>query len=105
MTTIQARNVNLPNHQEKLNEEKYTFIREAILSILTAEDSPNGLTFSALEEKVKAYLTNHDVPMALFPKPGSVRWYTKAVQLDLEARALIERVPKQTPLRLRIVNS
>jgi hypothetical protein len=39
--------------------------------------------------------------MSLFPKPGSVRWYTKAVQLDLEAKGIIERVPKKSPIRLR----
>jgi hypothetical protein len=30
-----------------------------------------------------------------------VRWYCKSVQLDLEAKGLIERLPKQSPIRLR----
>lgn len=103
MTSIQARNVNHPDHRENLNEEKYTIIREAILAVLPDEGDQAGLSFSQLEEKVSAYLTSRAVPPALFPKPGSVRWYTKAVQLDLEARELIERVPNQVPLRLRKV--
>ena len=41
------------------------------------------------------------VPADLFPKRGSVAWYTKVVQLDLEAARLIERVPGVTPQRLR----
>ena len=41
------------------------------------------------------------MPRELFPKPGSVRWYTKAVQLDLEAKGEIERLPDQAPIRLR----
>lgn len=51
--------------------------------------------------RVEAWLREQEVPRALFPRPGSVRWYTKAVQLDLEARGEIERVPGETPLRLR----
>ena len=59
------------------------------------------MPFSDLEEKVRACLDEQDVPQALFPKPGSVRWYCKAVQLDLEARHEIERQPKKSPLHLR----
>ena len=103
MSTIQARNVNHPDHQENLKEEKYKLIREAILASLPDNSSADGMTFSQLEEKVRAHLTDRGTPMTLFPKPGSVRWYTKAVQLDLEARELIERVPNQSPLRLRKV--
>ena len=40
------------------------------------------------------------VPADLFPKRGSVSWYTKVVQLDLEARGQLCRVPGQTPQRL-----
>ena len=101
MSTVQARNVNHPDYQENLKEEKYTIIREAILDVLPDDTGSLGMTFSQLEEKVSAYLAANEVPMALFPKPGSVRWYTKAVQLDLEARELIERVPHQSPIRLR----
>ena len=101
MATIQARNVNHPQHRENLKEEKYTVIREAILAVLPDDNSGAGMTFPQLEEEVSAYLANNNVPEALFPRPGSVRWYTKAVQLDLEAREIIERVPQQTPIRLR----
>lgn len=101
MSSIQARNVNHPDHQENLKEEKYTVIREAILAALPGQESPAGMSFSQLEEEVKAHLAANEVPMTLFPKPGSVRWYTKAVQLDLEARELIERVPNKSPIHLR----
>ncbi|WKZ38338.1 MAG: hypothetical protein QY332_10395 [Anaerolineales bacterium] len=97
MSSIQARNVNHPEYQENLNETKYAIIRDAILAILPQ----SGMSFAELEEKVRAYLIKQDVSMVLFPKPGSVRWYTKAVQLDLEARGIIERVPGQTPICLR----
>jgi hypothetical protein len=97
MSSIQARNVNHPEYQENLNETKYTIVRDAILAVLP----DTGMSFQELEDRVRAHLISQSVSMDLFPKPGSVRWYTKAVQLDLEARGLIERVPGQTPIRLR----
>ena len=98
MTSIRARNVNHPHHRENLKAEKYTVIREAMLASLS-EDA--WMPFSELEESVRAWLDGQGVPKALFPKPGSVRWYCKAVQLDLEARHEIERQPKTSPLHLR----
>lgn len=98
MTTIQARNVNHPQHRENLKAEKYKVIREAMLASLSDED---WMPFTELEDKARAWLMQQDVPRALFPKPGSVRWYCKAVQLDLEARGEIERQPKKSPLHLR----
>lgn len=100
MSSIKAQNVNHPGYQENLNEEKYTFIRDAMLASLPGSSS-DGMLFSQLEEKVRAHLAKHNVPAELFPKPGSVRWYTKVVQLDLEAKGVIERLPKQAPIRLR----
>ena len=100
MSTIKAQNVNHPQHQENLKEEKYTLIREAMLAHLPDSRS-DGMLFNQLEEKVAAHLAENGVPKALFPKLGSVRWYCKAVQLDLEAKGLIERLPNQSPIRLR----
>ena len=98
MSTVQARNVNHPEHRENLKAEKYDVIREAILSALPEDD---WMTFADLEDAVRARLQDRQVPAQLFPKPGSVRWYCKAVQLDLEARGEIERQPKKSPLHLR----
>ncbi len=36
---------------------------------------------------------------------GKVIWYMVTVKLDLEARGLIERVPKTSPHKLRLVNT
>jgi len=41
------------------------------------------------------------VPKELCAKQGSVSWYTKVVQLDLEASGQIERIPDVTPQRIR----
>ena len=52
MPSIQARNVNHPDYQENLKEEKYTIIREAMLAVLPEETGSEGMTFPQLEEKV-----------------------------------------------------
>ena len=98
MPSIKARNVNHPKHRENLKAEKYNIVREAILACLPADA---WMPFAELEAGVRASLERQNVPKSLFPKPGSVRWYTKAVQLDLEARGEIERQPKKSPLHLR----
>ncbi len=36
---------------------------------------------------------------------GKVGWYVVTVKIDLEARKIIERVPKTSPHRMRRVNS
>ena len=102
MASIKAQNVNHPEYTENLNEEKYTHVRNAILETLA--DDGESLSFNDLRDGVAAYLDEHDVPQHLFPKAGSVSWYTKTVQLDLEARGLIERVPNVSPMRLRKPN-
>ncbi|WP_420645294.1 DUF6958 family protein [Candidatus Leptofilum sp.] len=104
MSTIKAQNVNHPDHRHNLKEEKYTIIREAMLATLP-DDSSDGMPFLEMELKVAAYLADKNVPKEMFPKPGSVRWYCKSVQLDLEARGIIERLPKKSPIRLRKTNN
>ena len=98
MSSIHARYVNHPEHRENLKAEKYQIIREAMLAALPID---GWMPFTTLEEQIGAYLEEKQVPQALFPKPGSLRWYAKAVQLDLEARGEIERQPKKSPLHLR----
>lgn len=98
MSSVQARNVNHPSHREPLKKQKYDIIRAAMLAALS-EDA--WMPFSELEDAVRATLEADQVPQLLFPKPGSVRWYCKAVQLDLEARGEIERQPRKSPLHLR----
>lgn len=101
--SIDGQNVNHPEYREPLKEEKYEPIRHAIIASLAGTGAGAGVPFSELETRVADHLKSHGVDLALFPKPGSVRWYTKAVQLDLEARGLIERVPGERPMRLREV--
>ncbi len=59
-----------------------------------AAEAENG---GALEDRVLAHL-----PDDLYPGGAKAGWWTKAVQLDLEAKHIIARV-KTTPLRLHKV--
>lgn len=101
MSIVEAQNVNHPDHRQNLKTEKYNLIRDAMLAVLPSFASGESMAFAELEKKVRAYLEEREVPSSLFPKPGSVRWYTKTVQLDLEARGEIERLPEKSPIRLR----
>ena len=98
MTSVKARNVNHPGYQEPLKADKYNIIRRAILDSVSPDE---WLSFADLEDRVREMLQRQNTPKRLFPKPGSVRWYCKAVQLDLEARGEIERQPRKSPLHLR----
>lgn len=73
---------------------KYNTMRAAMLKVI-----PRRKTGISWDELVAAIAPN--LPAELFPHLGSVRWYCKAVQLDLEAKGVIERLPGSKPLRFR----
>ncbi len=91
---MKTKNVNAGSAGFSVTSEKYLPVRNAILSAVPRGAA--GLTFHEL-----VALVGRKVPKELFPKPGSVSWYTKVVQLDLEAKGLIERIPGEKPQRIR----
>jgi len=91
---MKTRNVNKGSRGFAVTIEKYEPIRKAILA--SVPRGGPGITFRELVAAVAAL-----VPADLFPKEGSVSWYTKVVQLDLEATGQLCRVPGKTPQRLR----
>lgn len=91
---MRTKNVNKRSRGFAVTAEKYEPIRKAILA--SVPRNKEGVSFGELVASV-----NRRVPKALFPKRGSVSWYTKVVQLDLEASGQIERIPGETPQRLR----
>lgn len=71
---------------------RYEVIKDFILSKL--KEHPE-ITFDELTNlAVKELSANFD---------GKVVWYMVTVKLDLEARKLIERVPKTSPHKLRLI--
>jgi len=92
--SLTARMVNQPKSGFKVTEDRYHPIRLAVLEALPR--GGEGMLFEDLVREVAGR-----VDRQLFPKLGSVMWYTKVAQRDLEANGLVERVPGQTPIRLR----
>lgn len=93
---METKNVNKGSRGFKVTAEKYEPVRKAILA--SVPRSKSGVTFKDLVASVSERL-----PEELFPKKGSVPWYTKVVQLDLEADGRIERIPGAKPQRVRRV--
>lgn len=89
---IEIESITSPGRVVRVNRAKYMAMRDALLPVLPAE-AP-GITVS--EAKV-ALLPN--LPQDLFPDGEKAGWWLKAVQLDLEAKGVIERGGKG-PVRL-----
>ena len=84
-----------PNKQGvRIDKNRYDLIRETILQIMS-EQQP--LPFTELVTNAESTLAGHFM--------GSVPWYVVTIKLDLEARGVIERVPKTKPERLRLVKT
>jgi hypothetical protein len=77
--------------------EKFAPIRRALLASLPR--GPRGITFAELVKRIAVRVKRKK---NLFPHIGSVMWYAKVVQLDLEKSGAIERIPGAAPLRLRL---
>jgi hypothetical protein len=92
---IELENVNHPGQVKRVDANMYEAMKRAFLKILS-KTSP-GLTVAEIQERVIAHL-----PEELFPGGAKAGWWTKAVQLDLEAKGIVAR-EKTKPLRLRKV--
>lgn len=77
----------------RIDRDKYDAMKKAILAILPRK--AEGFAFKELPRAVSAKL-----PRKVYGE-ASVSWYCTTVKLDLEARGLIERVPRSSPQRLR----
>jgi len=75
-----------------IERRKYETIREAMLESIRGQGE---ITFKTLTAAVRDRLEGRF--------EGSISWYVTTVKLDLEARGIIERIPKRTPQHLRIV--
>jgi len=92
---IKLENVNYAGQVKRVDANMYEAMKRAFLKILP-KTSP-GLTVAEIQERVIAHL-----PEELFPGGAKAGWWTKAVQLDLEAKGIVAR-EKTKPLRLRKV--
>lgn len=88
---IAVQNVNHPGKTTNVDASKYHAMRDAMLKTLPAEQP--GLTQAEFQEALMPYL-----PEDLFPGGEKAGWWSKTVQLDLEAKGLIARAQTR-PLR------
>ena len=72
-----------------IDRDKYESMKSALLAVIPAEGE--GVTFGELDRLVAPRL-----PEELWAG-ASIQWYVTTVKLDLEARGLVERVPKSRP--------
>ena len=88
---VRIENVNHPGSSTTVDAGLYNAMRDALLEVLPA--AAPGMTESQLRQAVLPKL-----PEDLFPGGERAGWWSKAVQLDLEAKGLIDREPSR-PLR------
>lgn len=80
----------------RIHKWKYDLLRSIIFDIL--DGSEEGVQFRSLPGLIEGRLS----PQQLSDL-GSVSWYTTTVKLDMEVKGDIERIPRATPQRLRLV--
>lgn len=88
---VEVRNPNVPTYRSTVEGHKYRAVKKALVKVLPRE-AP-GLTQSEMMARVKGHL-----PEDLFPGGAKSEWWTKCVQLDLEARGEVAREASK-PLR------
>lgn len=89
----EIQNIISPGRVVRVDSAKYEAMKTALLAVLPA--SSPGLTVAEAKTRLLPQL-----PQDLFPGGDKAGWWLKAVQLDLEAKAVIMREATK-PLRLR----
>ena len=89
---VEVRNVNVPGWTGRVDAAKYEAMKNALMRILPRQ-AP-GLTQTEMRNKVVFHLPEH-----IFPGGEKADWWSKCVQLDLEADGIIEREKGAKPLR------
>src|SRR5579859_699447 len=88
---ITVENVNVPGRTLSVDATMYAAMRRAMLKILPRR-AP-GLTQTEIRKAVVKHL-----PASLFPGGAKADWWSKLVQLNLEAKGELRREPTK-PLR------
>jgi hypothetical protein len=92
---ITVENVNVPGYTTRVNAVMYEAMKQAMLKVLPTEEP--GMTQSEIRQAVVEHL-----PEDLFPGGAKAGWWSKTVQLDLEAKGRMVREPTK-PLRWHLI--
>jgi len=79
---VEVHNVNVPGHVTNVDVGKYNAMKDTMMQVMSGD----GMTAADIKEAAKAHL-----PEDLFPAGATAGWWQKTVQLDLEAKGVIER--------------
>jgi len=90
MTLVENRNV--PGYTHSVDAKKYAAMKKALLKILP-KGRP-GITQQEMFATVPAHLPEDE-----FPGGAKAEWWAKTVQLDLEAKGIVDRDTKAKPLK------
>ena len=88
---VEVLNINQPGHAGRVDAAKYRTMRSAMIEVVPA--TAPGMTAKEIIAAVKPHL-----PGYLFPAGETAGWWVKCVQLDLEARGIMQR-SAGSPLR------
>jgi hypothetical protein len=91
---VTVKNVNVPGYSVRLDADKHEAMRKAILAVLP--NKAPGLTQAEIRQRVVAHLSDD-----LFPGGAKANWWAKMVQLDLEAKGVVDREATK-PLRWHV---
>ncbi len=80
---VEVENVNVPGQVTRVDAAKYNAMKAAMMQVMTGADP---MTAKDIKEAAKAHL-----PEDLFPGGATSGWWQKSVQLDLEAKKVIQR--------------
>jgi hypothetical protein len=78
-----------------MSKEKYDAIKQALLQFLKGREA----SFAEIENAVADHFKKNKIKFE-----GSLPWHLEWVKLDLEAKAIIQRVPKASPVRYVLSN-
>ncbi len=81
---IVVENVNVPGHTTSVDASKYLDMKQALLKVLPSAGP--GLTQSEMFAAVRPHISQ-----TLFPGGATSGWWVKCVQLDLEAKGVMDR--------------
>lgn len=89
---IEIENINTPGRTERVDKQKYTAMRDALLKVLPKKSQ--GITVSDAKAQLIPLL-----PQDLFPGGAKSGWWLKAAQLDLEEKGKVQREATK-PMRI-----
>jgi hypothetical protein len=91
-SVVNVQNVNVPGYEHPVDGLRYEAMKSALLKVMPKKLP--GMTQTEMRQAVLPYL-----PEKEFPDGAKADWWSKCVQLDLEAKGILKRDTLSKPLR------